>query len=244
MKNYNKCALIVAVFSALLTSSCIPQMEKGNGQTVTANSGNVDIDVINQQLSKVSTGQQTLNDMNSLKNSGFNIQIQFASQAELQAMNGHTGGGFKILGNTITIFINNTLSSQEQAHVIAHEMVHVKDDQQIDSVLNQYPNVKSAAEDFVSRYSTSGINSFDQRVVSYVLGTLFCTEARAYTKNQLLANEGLSTENFAKGASLPQFIDQNYISRFGTQYGSNANSMSAWCLSKNSMTDIQNHLVW
>ena len=208
------------------------------------NSANVDINAVNQQLSKVSSGQQTLNDMNSLKNNGYNIQIQFASQSELQAMNGHTGGGYKITGNTITLYIYNSLSTQEQAHVVAHEMVHVKDDLQIDSVLNQYPNVKSAAENFVSRYSIAGINSFDQNVVSYVLGTLFCTEARAYTKNQLLANEGLSTENFAKGTSLPQFIDQNYISRFGTQYGSNANSMSSWCLSKSSMTDIQYQLVW
>jgi hypothetical protein len=241
MGSYSKHTAFISILLALLAPSCIPQMEKGSGQAVITNSGNVDQDAINQQLVKVSTGQETLNDMTSLKNSGYNIQVQFASQSELQAMNGHTGGGYKISGSTIVLFINNALSTQEQAHVVAHEMVHVKDDLQIDSVLNQYPNVRSAAEDFVSRYRTAGLNSFGEDVISYVLGTVFCAEARAYTKNQQLSNEGLTTENFSKGASLPQFIDQNYISKFGTQYGPNANVMNEWCLSKRS---IQNQLVW
>jgi len=67
---------------------------------------------------------------------------------------------------------------------------------------------------------------------------------RAYTTNQLLASEGLPTSNFVKGSGLAQFIDQNYIYRFGTQYGSNASAMGSWCLSQSSMRNIQYNLIW
>lgn len=225
-------------------TSCIPQMEKADGTTSEIIQNSANIDEINSQLSKTSAGIQTLNDMNGLKNSGYSIQIQLLSTTEIQKYNGHSGGGYSISGNNITVYLNNTLSSEEQAHALAHEIVHVKDDLVIQSTMAQYSYVKSNAEDFVSRYKTIGTNSFDQRVANYVLGTLFCTEMRAYTKNQQLYNQGLNTNNFAKGSGLAQYIDQNYIYRFGTQYGANASAMGSWCLNQSSMNSIQNNLIW
>lgn len=236
--------MIYFLLLSILMTSCIPQMEKADGTTSDAIQTSASIDSINQQLVKTSTGSQTINDMNNLKNSGYVMQIQLVSTSEIQNMNGHTGGGYRILGNSITVYLNNTLTTEEQAHALAHEIVHIKDDFVVQQFMNQYSYVKSNAEDFVAKYKTTNLSSFDQRVVNYVLGTLFCTETRAYTINQQLYNEGLNTVNFAKGSGLPQFIDQNYIYRFGTQYGQNASAMASWCLNKNSMNSIQSGLIW
>ncbi len=231
MNTITKNLLLITI---LMFSGCIPQMEKGSGEVLITNTS-ADITAIGNELSKTSTGQQTVSDMTSLKNQGYTIQVYFVSTAELQAMNGHTGGGYKINGSVISIYINNGLSKEENAHVVAHEMIHVKDDLEIEQFLVQYPNVRSAAENFVRNYKTQSLSSFDQNAVSYVLGTLFCTETRAYTKNQMLLNEGLTTTQFAH-TNLPQFIDENYIYKFGTRYGTSASSMASWCLNKNSMT--------
>ncbi|OFZ31739.1 MAG: hypothetical protein A2622_03995 [Bdellovibrionales bacterium RIFCSPHIGHO2_01_FULL_40_29] len=242
MKNFILFKSIMTLVSFLALTACPPYAHEENPLPVTQTSANSD--AINQQLSKTSTGQQTLNSMNALVNRGYTIQIQLLSQAEIQNINGHSGGGYKIDGNTVSIYLNNALSITDQSHAVAHEVVHINDDLEIDQFLIQYPHVKSSSEDLITRYKTTSLSSFDERVISYVIGTLFCAEARAYTINQQLANEGLNTELFAKGNTLPQFIDQNYISRFGTQYGSNANAMSAWCLSQSSMTDIQYQYIW
>lgn len=243
----NKHTISFALATLLLTlmSSCIPQMESPSGNVNLSSASDADMDTISLQLSKVYSGRQVLNDINALKNNGYTVQFKLASQADLQSLNGHTGGGFTISDTNIIIYINNLISIQEQAHVVAHEMVHILDDKQIESIHKSYPHVRVAAEDFVLRYSTTSINSFNQRVVSYVLGTLFCTEARAYTKNQLLHNEGLYTNVIPiSAATMPQMIDQNYIKRFGTQYGSKASAMFNWCLNQASMTNIQYKLIW
>lgn len=195
-------------------------------------------------LSKTSTGNQSLSDLTSLRNQGYTISYLSMGSSDIQSINGHDGGGYKINGAAITIYISNSLSTHEQAHVIAHELVHIKDDLEVDQYLRSYPYVSAVAQNFVNNYKSQGVNNFDQRVVSYVLGTLFCTETRAYSRNQQLASEGLQTNYFAKGSSQAQFIDQKYISKFGVNYGSSANSMASWCLSNSSMTQIQSQLVW
>lgn len=195
-------------------------------------------------LSNTSTGSQAVSDLNSLRSQGYTFSYLSVSSSDIQDINGHNGGGYKMTGSSITIFINNTLSTQEQTHVIAHELVHIKDELETDQFLHSYPYVSSAAQNFVSNYKSQGISSFDSRVISHVLGTLFCTETRAYSRNQQLANEGLSTNYFAHGAALAQFIDKTYIARFGTSYGASADSMASWCLSNSSMTQIQSQLIW
>lgn len=244
MKHVFTFKLFMASVLTLLFTGCPPyednSLETQNQEAILS----ADTALISQQLSKTSTGRQVLNDVQALDYQGYVLKVYLTSEVDIQNLNGHNGGGFRINDRNITIYINNKLNIQEQAHVIAHEVIHIKDDLAVDNFLNQYPYVKSNAEDFVSRYSTTSLSSFDNRVVNYVLGTLFCTEMRAYTKNQQLANEGLATSYFTKGSSLPAFIDENYIYRFKTHYGSNANAMGSWCLSQSSMLTIQSQLVW
>lgn len=235
--------LIFCIFISTLVSSCIPQMETVDHQDQQVNAEDFESSAIYQQLSTTYTGQQTLNDVNNLKNSGYTLTLQRLSLSEIQAQNGHTGGGFTISGTAITIFINNSLTGSELTHAFAHEVSHAKDDIEVYNFLEQRTYIKTAAEDFVSRYNI-GLNNFDSRTIQYVLGTLFCSEVRAYNKNQRLADEGLQTSQFAHGSSLPQYIDEHYIYRFGTHYGSNASAMASWCLSKSSMNEIQNLLGW
>ncbi len=159
-------------------------------------------------------------------------------------MNGHSGGGFSRTGAKIRIYINSNLSESEKAHVIAHELVHIADDFEIDQSLKNYFSISAAAKDFITNHKANGIQSFDEKVVSYVLGTLFCAEARAYTKNQNLAEQGLTTTVANHGSELSQLIDQNYIQQFGTSYGNSTEQMKNWCLERNSMSEIQSALVW
>lgn len=228
------------VFSGLFTTGCIPQMENvGSGETLVNGAAAEGL------LSTTSTGSQALGDLQQLRGQGYQVQYQSLNSGELQSLNGHSGGGYKIVGSSITIYLNNSLTStSEQTHVIAHELVHIKDDLETDQYLRSFPYVATASQNFVSNYKTQGVDSFDSRVVSYVLGTLFCTEARAYTRNQQLANENMTTSTFAKGAYLPQFIDQNYIQKFGKSYGASASAMTNWCLTNSSMTQIQRQLIW
>ncbi len=235
-----KKAFFVIILASLLNVGCIPHMEKVEDNSVQL----VDSSSAKSVLSQTSTGKNSLADIERLKNQGYSISYVTLSGSEIQAINGHKGGGYKINGKLITIYINSSLGVQDQAHVIVHELVHIKDDIEIDQSLQSYAYVSSAAQDFVSNYSVKGIGSFDQRVVSYVLGTLFCTEMRAYSQNQQLSNEGTQTSYFAKGNTQAQFIDQNYIVQFGTSYGSSASSMGSWCSNFSTMSQIQSQLVW
>ena len=195
-------------------------------------------------LSKTSTGNESVSYLNQLRSQGYNVQFLLASTAEIDSLNGHGGGGFERKGSQIKIYINDDLSETEQAHIVAHELIHIKDDFEIDQFLQTHSYIDSASEDFIANHQNRGINNFDSKVVNYVLGTLFCTEVRAYTKNQTLNDQGLTSNLFSKANQLPQFVDQNYIYRFNVSYGSSAMSMKNWCLSFNSMSSIQNQLSW
>lgn len=226
------------VLLGFFTSGCGPHFKLADPQIVP-----MDPTAAEGLLSKTLTGNKTVIELNQLRNQGYQISYFFIDSGEIQAMNGHSGGGYKITGNTVSIYINSGLSTQEQAHVIAHEIVHINDDIEIDQFLKSYPYVSTAAQNFVTSYKTKSLDQFDQRAVSYVLGTLFCTEVRAYSRNQQMANEGLPTSYFAKGDSISEFIDQNYIAKFGTSYGASASTMTPGCLGS-SMTQIQRQLVW
>lgn len=227
------------MFLSLNLIGCVPQMENVDSDNLTASSVNAEA-----LLSKTSAGQESLAYLNQLRASGFNVQYQAISEAEMLALNGHNGGGIRRKENEITIYFNNTLDDREKAHVIAHELVHVADGFAIDEYSQNHFYVEAAAKDFVANYKKYGIEAFDRKVVAYTLGSLFCSEVKAYTKNQNLSDQGFSVGNFAKGSGLSQFIDRNYIQRFGTSYGASADQMKTWCLSRGSMSAIQSSLGW
>lgn len=229
---------VLSILTVLLFTGCPPYSETKINDPAPAGSN------IESLLSKTSSGQDSVNYLNQLRQQGYNVEYVFASEAQITSLNGHNGGGFKRQGSAISIYINNGLGENEQAHVVAHELVHIKDDLEIDQVLKSYSYIDYAAQDFVSNYKYRDINDFDQNAVSYVTGTLFCAEARAYTKNQILYNQGLSTSYMAHGSNLGQHIDQTYITQFGVSYGNSAIQMQNWCLGFSSMTAIQNALIW
>ena len=194
-------------------------------------------------LQTTPAGRQTIADVDTLKTSGYSFDIKLLSTDQLLQKNGHSGGAFDRIQQTITIFINNILSENDQAHVVAHEMVHVLDDLEIDQVLTEHLNIELAVENFLQNYKKQKLSSFDKNVVSYVIGTLFCSESRAYQRNQILNEQGLTSVNFSHD-DIANFIDENYIFSFGTKYGAKAEAMNSWCLSKGSMTEIQKTLIW
>ncbi len=73
MNTITKNLLLITI---LMFSGCIPQMEKGSGEVLITNTS-ADITAIGNELSKTSTGQQTVSDMTSLKNQGYTIQVYF-----------------------------------------------------------------------------------------------------------------------------------------------------------------------
>lgn len=227
---------LIVVLCAL--TGCPPYSETKVQTQPTAESN------VESLLSNTSTGNDSIAYLNQLRSQGYSIKFQLISSSEIKSVNGHNGGGFQRNGSEIIIYINNSISETEQAHVVAHELVHVKDDFEVDQFLQSRSYIDSAAQDFINNYQYNGTNSYDSKIVNYVLGTLFCSEVRAYTKNQTLNDQGLNTSLFAKGNQLPQFIDQNYIHQFNVSYGNSANSMKNWCLSFSSMTAIQNNLAW
>jgi len=200
-----------------------------------------EVGAVHGMLSKSFTGQEALASMDQLKRSGYPISYQFSTEAEVQSRNGHSGGAFSRNGNEIVIYINRSLNNLDQAHVVLHQLSHIKDDFEIDETLKRYPHVDAAAREYIRN---SGYGPFDYRVSTYVLGTLFCSEARAHYKNQTFQAEGAFSAFVVKGPELAQYIDQNYISKYHTSYGSAAESMKSWCLNRSSMLEIQNALVW
>lgn len=236
MNNIIKTLSLVSII--FLLTGC-PPYSKSDNQDNTSPVNNLEA-----QLSKTSTGSESLSYLNQLRSAGYNVQFLLASTAEIDSLNGHGGGGFERNGSGIKIFINNGLNETDQAHVVAHELVHIKDDLEIDQFLKTRSYIDSAAQDFIANHQSQGTNNFDSNVVNYVLSTLFCAEIRAYTKNQTLNDQGLRSNLFTKGSQLPQFVDQNYIYQFNVSYGSSATSMKNWCLSYSSMSAIQNQLAW
>ncbi len=230
--------LLTVVFSIFALAGCPPYSDtKVQGK---ANS----LSNVESLLSKTFSGQDSVAYLNQLRSQGYSISFQLVAGSEINSINGHSGGGFKRNGSEITIYATNSLNENEQAHVAAHELVHIRDDFEVDQFLQYRSDIDSAAQDFVNNYQARGTNSYDSRLVDYVLGTLFCSEIRAYTINQNLSDQGLTTSFFAKGNQLPQFVDQNYIRQFNTSYGNSATAMKNWCLSSSSMTNIQNSLAW
>jgi len=235
MKTISK---ILLVSISLVLSGCPPYETT---QTETPNQDTVQIE---QELAKTSTGQDSINYLNSLRQSGNEVALVYLNTSELVARNGHSGGGYDRAGNKITIFINSEMGLVEKAHVFAHELVHVKDDFDIEAMMNSRSDIKSQVENFMKNYKTQGVNSFSSNVSGYVLNTLFCTESRAYTKNAMLSQQGYPTQ-LIDTKNIGTNINQKYIIKtFNITYGSNAEAMYDWCMKFNSMSQIQQHLVW
>ncbi len=229
---------ILLVSISLVLSGCPPYETT---QTETVNPETVEIE---QELAKTSTGQDSVNYLKSLRQSGTEVKLVYLSTSELAARNGHSGGGFDRVGSKISIFINKEMSLIEKAHTFAHELVHVKDDFEIETMMNSRPDIKSKVENFMKNYKTQGVYSFNSNVSGYVLNTLFCTESRAYTKNAMLSQQGYPTL-LINTTNIGTNINQNYIIKtFNITYGSNAEAMYNWCMKFNSMSQIQERLVW
>lgn len=229
---------IILVSISLVLTGC-PPYEKTQNETV-----NQDTVEIEQELAKTLTGQDSMNYLNSLRQSGNQISVVYLSTAELVAKNGHSGGGFARTGNNITIFINKDMVLREKTHAFAHELVHVKDDFEIEIMMNSRPDVKLEVENFIKNYKTQGVNSFSGNVSGYVLNTVFCTESRAYTKNALLSKQGYPTQ-LINTINIGTDVNQKYIIQtFNQTYGSNSEPMYNWCMQFNSMSQIQQQLIW
>ena len=98
-------------------------------------------------LLKTSTGSNSVAYLNQLRAEGFSVKLQPSSTSETKSINGHNGGGFKRNGSEIIVFINSSLSEADQAHVLAHELVYIVDDFEIDQFLVNRPNLNIAAAD-------------------------------------------------------------------------------------------------
>ncbi len=230
----------ISIISISLFLTACPQKQSSQDETVVNSSVQLE-----KELAKTSTGQDSLNYLKGLRQSGVEVNVSYKSTAELQSINGHTGGSWKKEGNVITIFINNEISINDQTHALAHELVHVKDDAEVEAMENSHPDIKSQVKNFLDNLATQGTQNVDPRVVKYVLSTLFCMETRGYTKNALLNQQGYPSQGITTTGELGAYIDQHYIVQtFHVTYGSNAEAMKTWCLRFNSMTQIQNQLIW
>lgn len=246
MKTKNSFKIILLALTALALTSCAPEPQQPGVISEAVTFTGINKDEITEQLSKTSTGNQAINDLNSYIVSGYTLTIQATSAYVLAADNGYDGGKYEMdaAGKKIKILINASLPASEQAHIIVHEISHIKDDLLIEKFLTKYPDVKSMSNYFVTSYKYKNLNTFDPKIVKYVLTTLFCTEARAYAQNQKLANEGFESDFIVTGSEVPKFIDQTYIRQFKTSYASQAVQLHAWCLNQPSMEEIQKKLVW
>jgi hypothetical protein len=232
---------IIKILTIAISFSLTACPQKQSSQDDAANLSTVEIE---QELAKTSTGQDSVNYLNSLRQNGYYFEIALLSTEQLQSKNGHTGGGFARKETKITIFINKDMPLNDRVHAFAHELVHIKDDFEIENTERNYPYIKSAVANLLTNYKQHGINSFDNNVVGYVLNTLFCTEVRAYTKNVLLAQQGISTQAI-NTSNVGAYVNQNYIVKdFNVTYGTNSEPMKDWCLKFNSMAQIQDQLIW
>jgi hypothetical protein len=211
-------------------------------------SGDAIISAEEQSLSKTSTGQAILNFKKSLLAQGYSIKTITTSPQQILELNGHPGAAYSITNKSIVIYISSEFDLNTKAHAIAHELFHIKDDLEVQSFLKDYPEINSAAEKFVHDWKSAGKkitkNSVvDKKIMNYVLGTLFCSEARAYNFNKTILVEGLKTNAFSNVKSLSQFLDQTYIAPFGTTYGNQAKPMLQKCLAFADMTAVQSELI-
>lgn len=246
MKKTNGLQILLFLITAVTLTSCAPEAELTSTISESVTFSGIENSELNEQLAKTGTGKMAIQDLNNYIAAGYSVSIKGTTAAALIAENGHDGGKYdmNVEKKKITIFINSALPANEQAHVIVHELSHIKDDVVVEKVLAGYPNAKSMTNYLISSYKYRSINEFDPKAIKFVLTTLFCTEARAYSQNQKLVIEGLSTDFFSLGNNAAEFIDQNYIKQFKTSYASQAPQLYSWCINKPSMEEVTKQLVW
>jgi hypothetical protein len=243
MKNYLVSFLLL--MGLLNLTGCIPHMENVGDDSTTVSA--LQQAQLTSTLNNTQSGRGIVSFINQLSAQGHPITISYANATTIQQANGHSGGGYRANGNGYEILILDQLSTQDAAQVLAHEIMHISDEIEIDQATASRPYINQTADQIVKvvLQQNGNINQFPAYEINYVLDTLFCTEVRAYSMNQALVSQGIASNLLNhQDSELGSFIDTNYIQRFGTSFGGNANSMLNWCRGFSSMTSIQQQLMW
>ncbi len=198
------------------------------------------------KLDTYPTGSTLHQKIYALKNQGVSISFFLQETAELRALSeAKTAEGYiQSSHGEYKVFLATELDETTLVHVLAHELSHVIDDHEVDQALASHPDIDQMAKSTIQHLAAGEIQTLNPANVTYVLDTLFCSEARAYTKNQLLLQEGLANEKMNLVTSqMAVHIDATYIQRYNTSFGSNSQTLLDWCLRFNSMKDIQQQLI-
>lgn len=220
--------------------------EKDSAPVVSTESDSVRINNTYAALNMYPSGKSLLQKISQLQNQGLQLTIQFQKKEDMRSLSeGNTAeGSLQSSQGVYKIIINSEMDSSSTTHILAHELMHVVDDYEIDQISKQYPDLDPMAQYTVQHLQAGEIKQLDSKNVSYVLNTLFCSEARSHQVNSRLIEEGLYNQKLSLiSAQLAQHIDATYIQRYQTTFGSNQNTMLNWCLQFNSMTEIQNNLI-
>lgn len=228
-----------------LAISC--SYEKGSAPVVVNNeSDSVRIEKSYAGLNLYPSGKSLLQKISQLQSQGLQLTVQFQKKQDMRALSeGNLAEGYLNFSQGVyKIIINAEMDSSTTTHTLAHELSHVIDDFETDLISKQYPDLDPMARSTVQHLEAGEIKQLDSKNVSYVLNTLFCTEARSYNLNSRLIEEGLYNEKLSLiSVQMAQHIDATYIQRYQTTFGSNKDAMLNWCLQFNSMTEIQNNLI-
>ncbi len=149
------------------------------------------------------------------------VKVIHLSKDEMLRMNRATGGSIR-LGDSerFEILVNQNLSQHELAHTLTHELQHIEDYTQSDSLLKKFPDLKSSLDETAARLHAQDrvqeLLQTNHAEVSFVLQSLFCAELRAHRKNFELEKEGIPFENMKiKSQGLLTYISETYIHKFG-----------------------------
>lgn len=220
--------------------------EKDPGPTIDHDSDSVRIEKSYAALNLYPSGKSLLQKISDLQSQGLRLTVQFRKKDDMRSLSegNFAEGYFNFSQGVYKISINAEMDSGTTTHILAHELKHVIDDHEIELIYNQSPDLNTMAQSTIQHLQAGEIKQLDAKPVSYVLNTLFCSEARAYTLNKQLIEEGLYNEKLnLVSTQLAEHIDATYIQRYQTTFGSNKSAMLNWCLHFNSMTEIQNNLI-
>ena len=198
------------------------------------------------EIEKYPTGKAVMEKIRALQNNGVSITTQLQRATDMRAMgtDSVTEGYIENTNGKYNVMLSEELDLSTMAHALTHELVHVLDDHDTDEALRSHTDYQTNIQYTVQRMQAGETDQLNQSQVSYVLASVFCAEARAYTANQRLLEEGLMNSKMQEVTSqLATHIDSTYIQRFNTSYGANKQAMLEWCLSMSSMLVIQNSLI-
>lgn len=165
--------MLIAVSSLLLSHSVF----SADAKFYMSDSANV--------LRKYEEGNRILND---LKPGGkySSVPILELSSEEIERRNGHNGGG--VFQDPITkkysILLNKTLSPQQKAQVVSHELQHVRDEMEFDKFLDDNPDINK-----IGAFVIHGLKSSENKI-EFISKKL--SQGRFYNEGSFLSgNKGL-----------------------------------------------------